>query len=197
MQKIKIIFHPKITRHAHSKSLCAFKNPHLCYEKTSACIRNLLLRVQCVFSISLTEDWSRACSSMVVEWEELERAYTQGDHTVQARWLSGGPVRAAIGGVGGNRWLLMAPEPVSAELWRAVSGNLRNVKMTLLTEVDRIGDTQVSLAQRAKQPSAGGVMTIFSSKSGTRRHVTPLGTEDSMREQDVDRAVPDGNAGER
>ena len=133
---------------------------------------------------------------MVDEWNELERAFTQGDHAAQARWMSGGPVRAAIGGVGGNRWLLMAPEPVSAELRRSVSGNLRNVKMTRLAEVDRIGDAQASLAQRAEQPSAGGAMTIFSPKSGTRRHVSPLGTEDSVREQNVDPAVPDGNAGE-
>ena len=111
--------------------------------------------------------------------------------------MSGGPVRAAIGGVGGNRWLLMVPEPVSAEAWRAVTGNLRNVKMTRLSEVDRIGDAQVSLAQRAKQPSAGGTMTIFSPKSGSRRHVTPLGTEEPVREQDVDPAARDGNAGER
>ena len=98
---------------------------------------------------------------MVDEWDEHERAYTQGDHAAQARWMSGGPVRAAIGGVGGNRWLLLVPEPVSAELRRSVSRNLRNVKMTHLAEVDRIGDAQVSLTQRAKQPSAGGAMTIF------------------------------------
>ena len=78
-----------------------------------------------------------------------------------------------------------------------MSGNLRDVKMTRLAEVDCIGDAQVSLAQRAKQPSAGGAMTIFSPKAGTRRHVSPLGTEDSVRGQNVDPAVLDGNAGER
>ena len=134
---------------------------------------------------------------MADEWEELERAYMQGDVTVQARWMSGGPVRAAIGGVGGNRWLLMAPEPVPAELWRLVSGNLRNVKMTRLTEVDRAGDAQTSLAQRAKQPSAGGTMTVSSPKTGTRRHVTPLGVEAFLSEQAEDLSVRDGNAGER
>ena len=69
--------------------------------------------------------------------------------------------------------------------------------MTRLSEIDRISDAQVSLAQRAKQPSAGGAMAIFSPKTGTRRHASPLGTEEVLREQDVEPAAPDGNAGER
>ena len=124
------------------------------------------------------EDWSRACSKMVNEWEELERSYIDGDTTVHARWMSGGPVRAAIGGIGGNRWLLMVPEPITAELWRAVSGNLRNVKLTRLSDIDGAGDADASLAQRAKQPSAGGIMKVFSSKTGMRRNVEPWGEED-------------------
>ena len=101
-------------------------------------------------------------------------------------------MRAAIGGIGGNRWLLMAPEPIPAELWRSAPGNLRNVKMTRLSEIDRAGDAQTSLAQRAKQPSAGGTMKIFASKTGTRRHVEP------WSEEDRGNAQPEaGNAGER
>ena len=91
----------------------------------------------------------------------------------------------------------MAPEPITAELWRTVSGNLRNDRMARLPEVDRIGDTQVSLAQRAKQPSAGGAMAIYSPKTGMRRHVTPLGDERDSREQDVEPGIPGGIAGER
>ena len=111
--------------------------------------------------------------------------------------MSGGPVRAGIGGVGGNRWLLMAPEPIPAELWRSVSGNLRNVKMTRVAEVDRLGDAQVSLAERAKQPSAGGAMAIYSSKTGTRRYVAPLGDERDSRDQDAEPGIPAGIDGER
>ena len=93
--------------------------------------------------------------------------------------------------------MLMVPEPIAAELWRAASGNLRNVKMARLSEVDRIGDAQVSPAQLAKQPSASGAMAIFSPKTGTRRHVSPLGTDEVLREQNEEPFAPDGNAGER
>ena len=142
------------------------------------------------------EDWSRACAKMVDEWQEAEQAFARGGSDVQARWMSGGPVRAAIGGVGGNRWLLMAPEPIPAELWKSVSGNLRNVKLTCLSDVDRVGDAQSSLAQRAKQPSAGGTMSVFSSKTGSRRHVIPWG-EASQGNAQVEDLSQDGNAGER
>ena len=79
------------------------------------------------------EDWAHACPRAVDERDDLERAYMQGDHSVQTRWMSGGPVRAAIGGAGGNRWFPMAPEPITAELRRTVSCNLRNVRMTRLS----------------------------------------------------------------
>ena len=134
---------------------------------------------------------------MADEWQETEQAFSRGESAVQARWMSGGPVRAAIGGVGGNRWVLMAPEPITAELWRSVSGNLRNVKLTCLSDVDRDGNAQSSLAQRAKQPSAGGTMSVFSSKTGSRRHVVPWVKEDQGNTQVEDSSVQDGNAGER
>ena len=62
--------------------------------------------------------------------------------------MSGGPLRAAVSGAGGNRLFLVVPEPITAELWRAATGNLRNVEMARLSEIDRIGDAQVSLAPR-------------------------------------------------
>ena len=105
-------------------------------------------------------------------------------------------MRAAIGGVGGNRWLLMVPEPIPAELWKSVSGNLRNVKLTCLSDVDRAGDAQSSLAQRAKQPSAGGTMSVFSSKTGSRRHVIPW-SEANQGSAQVEDLSQGGNAGER
>ena len=142
-------------------------------------------------------EWDRACSKLVEEWSEQERAYMQDDHSVQTKWMSGGPVRATIGGIGGNRWLLMVPEPVTAEVWRAVSGNLRNAKMTRLEDVDRLGDAQVSLAERAKQLSAGGSMTIFSSRTGARRQVIPWGNELNAREQALVSNECDGSAGMR
>ena len=106
-------------------------------------------------------------------------------------------MRAAIGGVGGNRWLLMVPEPIPADLWRSVSGNLRNVKLTCLSDVNRDGNAQSPLAQRAKQPSAGGAMSVFSSKTGSRRHVAPWGKEDQGDTEVEDPSAQDGNAGER
>ena len=78
-----------------------------------------------------------------------------------------------------------------------MSGNLKNVKMTCLADIDRLGDAQVSLAERAKQPSAGGIMTIFSSQSGARRHVMPWGSELAAREQAAVADELEGSAGER
>ena len=69
--------------------------------------------------------------------------------------------------------LLMVPEPITFELWSEVTSNLRNVGMGRLSEIDELGDPQESLARRAKQPSAGGQMMVYSSKSGTQRVVNP------------------------
>ena len=93
--------------------------------------------------------------------------------------------------------MLMVPEPVTADVWRTVSGNLRNVKLARLSEIDRPGDSGSSLALRAKQPSAGGTMKVFSSKTGSRRHVDPWEDEDRGSVQAEGSSVRAGNAGER
>ena len=69
--------------------------------------------------------------------------------------------------------LLMVPEPITFELRSEVTANLRNVRLDRLAEVGDLGDPQQSLALRAKQPSAGGRMVVYSSKSGTQRVVNP------------------------
>ena len=72
--------------------------------------------------------------------------------------------------------LLMVPEPITFELRSEVSANLRNVRLGRLPEVDDLGDPQHSFVSRAKQPSAGGRMVVYSSKSGTQRVVNPWQT---------------------
>ena len=69
--------------------------------------------------------------------------------------------------------LLMVPEPITFELRSGVTANLRNVRLDCLSEIDDRGDPQQSLVSRAKQPSAGGRMIVYSPKSGTQRAVEP------------------------
>ena len=69
--------------------------------------------------------------------------------------------------------LLMVPEPIAFELRSEVTANLRNVRLGRLSEVDDLSGPQESLARRAKQPSAGGQMVVYSSKSGAQRVVNP------------------------
>ena len=78
------------------------------------------------------------------------------------------------GGVGGNRLLLMAPEPVSWATWLTASSDLRNVNRASLAEVDKLEDPSESLAQRAKQVSAGGKMAVFSPKTSRQRKVKAM-----------------------
>ena len=87
-------------------------------------------------------------------------------------------MRATWGGVGGNRMLLKVPEPITSELWPEVTGDLRNVRLGRLSEVDARGDPQQSSVSRAKQPSAGGRMVAYSPKSGTQRAVEPWQSPD-------------------
>ena len=69
--------------------------------------------------------------------------------------------------------LLMVPGPITFELRSGVTANLRNVRLDCLSEIDECGDPRQSLASRAKQPSAGGRMIVYSPKSGTQRVVEP------------------------
>ena len=85
------------------------------------------------------------------------------------------------GGVGGNRLLLMAPEPVSWATWLTASSNLRNVIRASLAEVDKLDDPPESLAQRAKQVSAGGKMAVYSSKTSRQRQVKDIWSPKPVR----------------
>ena len=111
--------------------------------------------------------------------------------------MSGCPVCAACGGVGGKRLLLLVPEPITSELWLEVNANLRNVKLARLSEVDEVGDSQESLSQQAKQPSAGGQMVVYSPKDGSQRAVLPMRPEGMARGRKLEQLSSDGIVGER
>ena len=105
--------------------------------------------------------------------------------------------RVLVGGVGGNRLLLMAPEPVSWELWSDVVANLRNVNGACLELVDKANKPGFSLAQRAKQDSAGGEMYIYSSSPGHRVDVEPMWSVETVKKMKMGapvagQAVEDG-----
>ena len=97
----------------------------------------------------------------------------------------GCPARVACGGVDGNRLLLMAPEPVSWDLWLAVSSNLRDVNFASLAEVGKLGMPLESLSQRAKQVSPGGTMAIYASKNSAHCAVGPMWSLDTARQRGV------------
>ena len=71
----------------------------------------------------------------------------------------------------------MAPGPITSELRSEVTSNLRNVRLGRMSEVDESGDPQEALSRRAKQPSAGGQVVVYSSKSGMQRAATPMRPE--------------------
>ena len=86
------------------------------------------------------------------------------------------------GGVGGDRLLLMTPEPVSWDIWLAVLSNLRNVNFASLAEVDKLGAPLESLSQRAKQGPPGGTMAIYASKNSAQCTVGPMWLLDTVRQ---------------
>ena len=106
-------------------------------------------------------------------------------------------MRAACGGVGGNRLLLLVPEPITSELRLEVTSNLRNVRLGRMSGIDESGDSQESLSQRARQPSAGGQMVVYSSRSGMQRAANPMRPESTARGRKVRPLSSDGIAGER
>ena len=104
-------------------------------------------------------------ANLLSEWKVLDQAYGRGDRTGCARRVPGCPVRSSCGGVGGNRLLLLTPEPVPWDLWLAVTANQRDVNLACLVEVDKFNDPLESSPQRAKQNSAGGTIAAYSSKN--------------------------------
>ena len=111
---------------------------------------------------------------LVSKWKVLDQAYARGDRTGHARWVPGCPVRLSCRGVGGNRMLLLTPEPVSWELWLAVTANQRNVNLASLEEADKFNDPLESLSQRAKRESAGGSISAYSSRNSSPCDVNPM-----------------------
>ena len=79
----------------------------------------------------------------------------------------------------------MAPEPVSRATWLTASPNLRNVNRASLAEVDKLVDPAESLAQRARQVSAGGKMAVYSPKTSRRRRVKDMWSPRSVRAHKV------------
>ena len=123
----------------------------------------------------------RPCRRMV----RLDRRFANGDNAGYVRWFTGCPVRAMAGGVGGNRLLLMVPEPASWATWLTASSNLRNVNRASLAEVDKSDDPSGSLAQRAKQVSAGGKMAVHPPKTSRQRRVKDIWSPKSAKARKV------------
>ena len=124
-------------------------------------------------------------ANLLSEWKVLDQAYGRGDRTGCARRVPGCPVRSSRGGVGGNRMLLLTPEPVPWDLLLAVTANQRDVNLACLEEVDKFNDPLESLPQRAKQKSAGGNMVAISPKNSMPRDVNPMWPSSAVRSSNV------------
>ena len=77
--------------------------------------------------------------------------------------------------------LVMTPGPVSSEMWRAVTGNRRDVHLASLRAAGERASPADSLAQRAGKPSVGGDMAAFSPSSGFQRELPPMWSPLPMR----------------
>ena len=79
----------------------------------------------------------------------------------------------------------MAPEPASWATWLTAPSNLRNVNRASLAEVDKLDDPSESLAQRAKQVSAGGKVVVYSSNTSRQRQGKDMWSPKSARAHKV------------
>ena len=107
-------------------------------------------------------DREEVCAQLVAEWNCIEAGWVAGGKANVARRASGRRARIPLGGVGGDRLLRMNPEPVIRPTWQAVVGNHRNAQGLLFEYAGAHGATVARLAKRAKPPSAGGEMVVFS-----------------------------------
>ena len=107
-----------------------------------------------------------ACAQLFAGWGRLEARWVAGDKSHVARWVPGCPIRMFLGGVGGGRRLGVSPEAVLRPTWRVVASNRRNVRGLSFEYVGAHGTSADRSAQRAKPPSAGGQMVVFSPSSG-------------------------------
>ena len=136
-------------------------------------------------------DIAESREALVNEWKALGRTYARGGREGHARWLPGCPVRVSRGGVGGNRLLLLTPDPASWDLWVDGSCNLRNVNFARLAEVDKLDDPAESLSHRAKQRSPSGAVAAYASKNSSQRRHNPAWPPRSVRVRKV-RPLADG-----
>ena len=107
------------------------------------------------------DEREETCQARARETRALEVAFVRGDRSARARWIPGCPASVSLGGVGGNRWLVMTPEPTSWDLCLWAPENRRNVKRVSLANVDKLKSPAESLPRRPKQPSAGGDCSVL------------------------------------
>ena len=112
------------------------------------------------------DDREGVCAQLVEEWECLEAERSAGNKSTVARWIPGRPARFILRAVGGGRLLGVTPELVLRSLREAAVANYGDVRGLLVEYVDALGKEVDRLAQRAKTPSTGGTMHVYSSACG-------------------------------
>ena len=66
-------------------------------------------------------------------------------------------------------------------MWNADTSSHRNARLASLVAVDKLLSQLESLAQRAKQPSSGGNMVAYPSKSSAQSELPPTWSPRTMR----------------
>ena len=125
------------------------------------------------------------CSTLASDWRNLESAYARGESAGCARWVPGCPVRVPLGGVGGNRLLVLTPEQAPWDLRYAVTSNHRNARLASMVAVAKLESPTKSLAQRAEQPAAGGNIWVYSPNDRSARELPSMWSPRTMRVRGV------------
>ena len=70
-------------------------------------------------------------------------------------------------------------------MWNGAPSNHRNVRLASLVAVGKFKSQMEALAQRAKQPSPGCSVAVYSSKSSSQRELPPTCAPRTMRVRGV------------
>ena len=136
----------------------------------------------------------RTCAESVTEWEQLKCDWPNGDKSRVARRVPGCVVRVAIGGVGGRRILGMPPKPAQQTARSDMVPDHRNARGLPIEFAGANGDAGDRLAQRAKPPSGGGEVKVYSASRGARVRMSGLMSLRGARKKNESASVSAGVA---
>ena len=100
-------------------------------------------------------DMSATCQRLCKDWSRIEREWGGGNESPRSEFAPGAPVRFALAGVGGARFLGMTPCPIAWQLWSEVNRDTVSVAGVPLVWMDVGLRGAQRLAQRTPRSSRG------------------------------------------